>query len=436
MALIKDFIGNKIKSNDLLSKFLRVFSVDVVVRGANFLLIPVFLYLMTQKEIGIYGYLYSFAMTVSSIIGFGYYVSLQKLYADTNSKIKEQSKMLFTLTSSLIIMLFVALIVIFITKADIYFFSFLHNKDIGSDIYFKHRIYVFIAIISMILSSYLSNYFISAVKIKSIQVFNILRLILSNGICIAVLYFTASTETAMIRIAITYIIELCLVLIFGSILIKKFEYSFDFYYYKKALKIGLPIMATAIFGAFVNFGDKFYVMKYMGTDNFAVYSIAIQVSTIILIVFQSFNFIWLPAILKEKDLVVVRRKVKKNSWILFLVFSGLGVGIVFGTWFLLEIKVFPIKYFDIIKVLPFLIISQILAALTGFYTNLMIYFEKTYIQFFVNGFIALLSYFLYDYFVKSFGFYGVGVVLILLNLIGLLIYIYRSEIYFKNRIGK
>ena len=35
----------------MVERFAKVFSVDVVVRGINFLLIPVFLHIMTREEI-------------------------------------------------------------------------------------------------------------------------------------------------------------------------------------------------------------------------------------------------------------------------------------------------------------------------------------------------------------------------------------------------
>ena len=76
MGFVKEFISKYVKGNEMFSRFVKVFSVDVLVRGANFLLIPVFLYLMTQKEFGIYNYLYSFAMTAASILNFGFYISL------------------------------------------------------------------------------------------------------------------------------------------------------------------------------------------------------------------------------------------------------------------------------------------------------------------------------------------------------------------------
>ena len=45
--------------NPFFKKFISLFSTDVLVRGANFLLIPVFLHLMSKHDFGVYGYLYN-----------------------------------------------------------------------------------------------------------------------------------------------------------------------------------------------------------------------------------------------------------------------------------------------------------------------------------------------------------------------------------------
>lgn len=419
--------------SELFSRFINVFSVDVLVRGANFLFIFLFIRLMNKYEFGIYGYLYAFAMSASQILGFGFYVSLQKLYADIKTQKDKLSSMLFTLSTSLLIGVILSFAILFFTKGDVFFFGKMNSTSgMSSSLYEKYRVYVFVAIAAMLLSNYILNYFVSSVKIRHIQAFNIMRLVLENGICISILLFSKSGEGALIRLSSVYITELVLIAIFGVEIAKNCSLKFDFFYLRKALKIGLPIMATAIFGAFLNFGDKYYVMKCNGATIFASYSLAVQLATIILIVFQSFNFIWLPVILSEKDLGVVKRKMKKNTIMLFGVLSGLGIIIFFGAWILLVVGVFPDSYKDMLQVLPLLLFANVLSALTNFYTNMMIYFEKTYIQFIVNALTALFSFLLYNAFVLQWGFIGAGIVLVILNLFALVIYMWRSFAYINR----
>lgn len=437
MGFVKEFIGKYVKGNEMFSRFVKVFSVDVLVRGANLLLIPVFLYLMSRQEFGIYNYLYSFAMTAAGILNFGFYVSLTKLYADTNESKRKQSSMMFTLSTSMVFLLAVSMIVIYLTKFDISFFNYsMKNNldDINTAIYLNYRVFVFVAIISMVFTNYLTFFFISSDNIPNLQKFNILRLILSNGTAILVLYYSSS-DTVMLRLAITYVAELLLTIAFGSLIVKRFIPVFDFYYLKKAFKIGTPLMVAAIMATMINFGDKFFVMKYAGVSDFADYSLAIILATIVLIVFQSFNFVWLPMFLKEKDMLVLKRKTRRYTILMFFALMGIGLMIFIGVWVALRFKIIPSVYSSgILVVLPVLIVSQVFAALIGLYVNYMTYFEKTYIQVFVGGIISIIGYFLFDYLTGAYLGLGAALALLILNILAFIFYYTRTQYYINNRL--
>lgn len=437
MGFVKEFIGKYVKGNEMFSRFVKVFSVDVLVRGANLLLIPVFLYLMSRQEFGIYNYLYSFAMTAAGILNFGFYVSLTKLYADTNESKRKQSSMMFTVSTSMVFLLAVSMIVIYLTKFDISFFNYsMKNNldDINTAIYLNYRVFVFVAIISMVFTNYLTFFFISSDNIPNLQKFNILRLILSNGTAILVLYYSSS-DTVMLRLAITYVAELLLTIAFGSLIVKRFIPVFDFYYLKKAFKIGSPLMVAAIMATMINFGDKFFVMKYAGVSDFADYSLAIILATIVLIVFQSFNFVWLPMFLKEKDMLVLKRKTRRYTILMFFALMGIGLMIFIGVWVALRFKIIPSVYSSgILVVLPVLIVSQVFAALIGLYVNYMTYFEKTYIQVFVGGIISIIGYFLFDYLTGAYLGLGAALALLILNILAFIFYYTRTQYYINNRL--
>ncbi|MFA6200188.1 MAG: oligosaccharide flippase family protein [Bacteroidales bacterium] len=435
MLSIKNYIEKYIKGNEIFSRFVNVFSVDVVVRGANFLLIPVFLYLMTKEEFGVYGYLYSFAMTVSGILNFGFYLSITKLYADTIEDKRGQASMLFTITTSLLVLVSISMLIIYFSKVDVSFFSLLNkSNDINSTTYLTYRVYVFLAILSMIFTNYLTFYFVSSEQIKKLQAFNFIRFFLANGTAVLVLYFS-SADAAMLRLAITYFAEFLLTLVFGSFLVKKVIPKFDTYYLKKAFKIGTPVMIAALMGAMINFGDKFFVMKYAGVNDFAEYNLAILFATIISIVFQSFNFVWLPLFFKEKDLSVLKRKTRRYTFIIFVCLIGLGLLIWLIIFAALKLKIIPPNYTDgILIVLSILILSQIFASLIGLYINYMTYFEKTYIQVFVGGGLSVIGYFLFDYFTKYYLGIGAAIVLLILNIISFIFYYLRTQYYINNRL--
>ena len=295
-------------------RFLSLFSTDVLVRGANFLLIPVFLHLMTRDEFGVYGYLYSFAMAMSLVFTLGFHTSVPKLFADTKNDKKAQGSMLFTLSLTLLLTLVCIFSLISLTGIDEYFFGLINrNEEMKDFSYDTYRPYLLVAMASMVLSNLLTYYFVAAEKIKNIQAFNLIRFFFANGLAILLLYTSPDADAALLRLAITYLVEFILCGVFAIFLCKNFTFKFSKYYLYKGLKIGLPLSFVALLNAITNFGDKHFVMIYCGAGVVAVYNLASLLATIPVIVYQSFNFIWLPSFLQEKNLSLLKNQKRKRT---------------------------------------------------------------------------------------------------------------------------
>lgn len=429
MLSLKDLFHNQ-----NVRKFVSLLSTDVLVRGANFLLIPIFLYLMPMEEFGVYGYLYNFAITCSLIMNLGYHSALPKMYSETKENKVANSSMLFTLSTTLFGFVASLFLIFYLTDLDYAFFNIVNRNQNTLFDYKGYRPYLFIALSSMIFSNFLTYYFISAKKIRSIQSFNLIRLFICNLTVIIVLYLSKDSDTALIRLSVTYVIELALCFIFSRQIIKEFICKYSIPFIKKALKIGLPICFVALINAFINFGDKQFVMMYCGSQAMGGYNLATMLATIPLIVFQSFNFIWLPDFLDEKNLITLNRKTNKNSKIIVLLLLFISLVVWTGTYILIEFGVFPAEYRVILAYLPILLLAQIFAAMILFYFNFFTYFEKTYVPMIISILSAIPSVFLYNYCGQAYGVIGIASILAVLNLIVLTTYIGFAKYYLRKRI--
>ena len=251
---------------------------------------------------------------------------------------------------------------------------------------------------------------------------------------ILVLYFSKDSDTALIRLSVTYVIELALCCIFSRQIIKEFICKYSIPFIKKALKIGLPICFVALINSFINFGDKQFVMMYCGSQAMGGYNLATMLATIPLIVFQSFNFIWLPDFLDEKNLISLNQKTNKNSKIIVLLLLFISLVVWIGTYGLIEFGVFPADYGVILAYLPILLLAQIFAAMILFYFNFFTYFEKTYVPMIISILSAIPSVFLYNYCGQAYGVIGIASILAILNLIVLTTYIGFAKYYLRKRI--
>lgn len=416
-------------------RFISLFSTDVLVRGANFLLIPLFLYLMTRDEFGVYGYLYSFAMAMSLVFTFGFHASVPKLYADTKDDKKAQGSMLFTLSLTLILGLVLIFSLISLTGIDEYFFGLINrNEEMKNFSYDTYRPYLLVAMASMVLSNLLTYYFVAAEKIKNIQAFNLIRFFFANGLAILLLYTAPDADAALLRLSVTYIVELLLCCVFLFFLCKNFTFKFSKYYLYKGLKIGLPLSFVALLNAITNFGDKHFVMIYCGAAIVGVYNLASLLATIPVIVYQSFNFIWLPSFLQEKNLILLKKKTDRNGLRIFILLLLLSVLIYIGAFFLLQWGVFPENYSLIMQILPPLLLSQIFASLNLFFFNYFTYFEKNYLTILTSIVINSLSYLSFSLTASRFGYIGVAYSLLLSNFTLFVIYYILTSYYVKKGI--
>lgn len=420
--------------NPVIRKCLSLFSTDVLVRGANFLLIPIFLHLMTKNDFGIYGYLYNFAMTCSLILNLGYHSALPKLYVETSENKKDNSSMLFTLSISLFGFLAFMFALFYITDADYAFFNIVNNNEDVQFDYKSYRPYLFIALASMIFSNFLTYYFISAKKIKNIQAFNLIRLFACNITVITVLYLSKDTDKVLLRLSITYVIEFLLCSVFARSFIKEIWCKYRKDYMLRALKIGLPLSFVGLVNSVVNFGDKQFVMLYCGSEAMGAYNLATLLATIPLIVFQSFNFVWLPNFLGEKNLHILKKKNDRNAKIILSILLLLSVFICLATYLLLQWNIFPRNYGEIISYLPMLLLSQVFAAIILYYFNYFTYFEKTHIPMSLSICGAFAGYLLYSFSAERFGAIGIASSIAIINIATALLYIVFSNHYINKRI--
>src|SRR6185295_7601186 len=95
VSLLKKWKGDY-KDNLLVNRLFAVLSIDILVKLAGFILLPVYLRLMTQEEYGLYSYLLSIIFTFSLVLNFGLYIPLSKYYHDYDNN-HDKGKLSFTI---------------------------------------------------------------------------------------------------------------------------------------------------------------------------------------------------------------------------------------------------------------------------------------------------------------------------------------------------
>lgn len=405
------------KNNILVKNYAKVFSVDILVKLSNFILLPVYLKLMTQDAYGLYTYLIAIISVFSLVMNFGLYIAQSKLYQDSQEE-EERGRLLFTINVMLLSFLSVCLMVTFFTELDYHLVAILFKNKID---YGSYRNSIFLAIAVSVYSFMLFNYFLTSQSIKHVQLYNLLRLIFVNGIVISLLYFYKA-DSVMIRLKFTYLLEFSFLLVFAPLYIKAMKKKFDKRLAKKSLKLALPVMLSAVLGLVLNFSDKFFLEKYGNFKDLAVYNLGFALAGIIPMMFMTFQNIWLPHFFKEKNLQVNKEKTFGVIIKITVFFFLLSLLIIIAFKLLLVFQIIDMKYDKVLYLLPILLLTQIFSAITPLYSNYIVFFEKTFIALFIGVPLAVASIFLNLWLIPKYGLYGAAFSSFLINFSYLITY--------------
>ncbi|HZW38623.1 MAG TPA: oligosaccharide flippase family protein [Ignavibacteriaceae bacterium] len=411
------------KDSIVLKRFTKVFTLDILVRASNFILLPVYLKLMSKEEFGLYTYLYSFIWILSLILNFGLYVAQTKLYHDYDNE--NRKELLFSIYSSLTILIIFLLVPIYIFNIDYNIIGILFKNKIN---YQPLRFYLALSLIVSIYTFMLSNYFVTTEKIKNLQLFNASKLLFVHGITLTFLYLNPLSDKVLLRLQYSYLVEGLIVLIFSYSLFNNFIFKINLNFIKKAFKISLPAMVTSILGLLYNFTDKFILEKYSGFSNIAVYNLAFTIASILIVIFYSFQSVYLPFFFKEKDVIKNFQKTKNILIKMGIIFVIISILIIVMVKVGLIFNILDKKYNDIMIILPILLVAQILQSMVQLFNNYIIYFEIVYVGTLIGFGLSFVYIGLNLLLIPQFNIIGASVTTLIIYLLSLIIY----YIYFKK----
>ena len=84
-AIVNRIVSNwtgQYRNNLLLKRLTTILGIDILVKASGFILLPIYLRLMTQEEYGLYNYLLSIITTFAVVLNFALYIPLSKFYHD------------------------------------------------------------------------------------------------------------------------------------------------------------------------------------------------------------------------------------------------------------------------------------------------------------------------------------------------------------------
>ncbi|MDZ4716523.1 MAG: oligosaccharide flippase family protein [Cytophagales bacterium] len=417
----------KYSLNPFVRNYIKIFSVDVLVKGSGFLLLPVYLTLMSQDEFGLYGYLIAIISTFSLVFNLGIYASQSKLYHDYPSE--RRGEVLYTLNVMLLGFLMFLFVLVFLFNLDYALIAILFKNPLDYPVY---RIPVLLGVVTSVYAMLLVNYFLTSENIRMVQIFNFLRALLIHTIVVTILW-NVDGDSAFLRIKYSILLELGLILSFAYVYIQQMRAHFDVEVARRALSIGFPIMISAALGVFINLSDRYFIDKFGSMQDMSRYNLALTLAGIIPFVFASFQNVWLPQLMKEKNPEEGRIRNRKMVLRLTIGLLLISAGIMTFLKVLLWTGWINEKYADALPLLPIVLGTAVLASITGMYSNQLIYLEKLSAIIFVGLVVAILSVFLNLQLVPKWNIYGAAISSFIANGFFLVVYVILTARFHKQR---
>jgi O-antigen/teichoic acid export membrane protein len=165
--------------------------------------------------------------------------------------------------------------------------------------------------------------------------------------------------------------------IIGVYLLIKMDYigNITFRYTKDILNYGVPLIPHAVSGTVMAMSDRYFISYYVGNDEVGLYTIAYQISALMLLISMSVNQAWSPMLfklLKEKNI----QKVMQITVYLFIMFTLIGIIIYFLQGLLFQVFVDE-NFYQAKEYFGYLLIGFIFQSFYFLVTNILFFEKKT-----------------------------------------------------------
>lgn len=203
-------------------------------------------------------------------------------------------------------------------------------------------------------------------------------------------------------------------------------------YSKEILKFGLPLIPHAISGIIMAMSDRYFISHYIGNEDVGLYTVAYQLSALMLLVSISVNQAWTPilySLLKTKDRM---QQIIIYSFGLALFFIIVGSLIYFLKDLLFNLLVDP-KFHQAKEFFAWLLLGFVFQSFYFLATNFLFFEKKTALLAKVTVVGAILNILLNYFLIHKFGTIGVAYATAITWIMYCIAVVLTNIIHYKKR---
>lgn len=194
----------------------------------------------------------------------------------------------------------------------------------------------------------------------------------------------------------------------GLYLLYKMDYfSFiTFKYTKDILSFGIPLIPHALSGTIMAMSDRYFISYFLGNDKVGLYTIAYQISALMLLISMSVNQAWSPMLFKFLKEKRINQVYKFTMYLCALFFiSALGIYLLKDVLFYIFVNenfYIAKEYFD------WLLVGFFFQSLYFLVTNLLFFEKRTKLLASITIVGAIINIVLNYFFIQKYGTIGVA----------------------------
>ena len=392
---------------------------NAIIAAVGYLLLPIYLWLMTQEEFGEFSFIIRVMSSFSLILSLSLYVPFIRNYCADESNDLIRSDLVSTIFNSLFIWLIIFDLFLLLAKPliiDVYI-GFFNISNFANEKYY-------LALLSLNTSCillYCYSLLMSKKNTRAIIVFTVSRFLFVSASSLIFIYFNFFGQDSVLnRLIGIFIAELLVTLLYLFIYVRPYiSLKINFSLLKDQFKIALPLIPSGSIGLIIVAFDRGLITEHYGLKDLANYNLAMLSLVPMHMVMTATQVAWLPHLFSLKDPKDAMRQTIKTMKIAFF-FMIIATPLVSLAIYLALINNFIGSEYSVVpKIIIYASIGVIASMLLHLNYNMFVYLKKTTYLFFLGLMILLINVSVNILLIPNYSFYGATVAAGLSNLIGL-----------------
>lgn len=404
-------------------KSLSIYGVlPVFTKFAGFLLVPIYVRVLSQYDYGIVELILSTISFLTYLMNLEFYAAVGRFYFDRDD-FKAKQRLVSTGMQLTIASIIVVVILFHFTK------TYIHQALFNSGNYsLELQMGLLWAAISAI-STYLSILPRYEKKAGRFVLFNIITLIVKLTSTIVFVVIAKLGIKGVLLGHIAGAMTSCI--LYGLFAMKYLKLEFSYREAKEIIRFSLPLFPGVILIGVYQPLMRTLIARVYDVNTLAIFSFAIRISTILVIVSTGIRLAWRPMLyenLNKKSFGIQYGKISSFAASALLM---LGIATISFSREIVAL-IGTSQYFDSVKILGFIIIGNILwnlDSLRGFGFEVA---KKTYWIPIISGTSRLLGVIFLVFVSPKFGLMGIGIAMSLPQLIDYIVKVYYTKLLIKS----